>query len=315
MSDEKVALYMKSPSRWPYVLTLLLALLAVSAILFSGNQYKHSREVERQIRGELSQKERELQAAESDIGKLKSELVHESDLRKEIEEMRGLDRKKLDDFQKRYDLMVAGVSKIMASLNGSSTGGASTTTTPSPGVLSFEWWDKYKRFHLMVPNIYGSSDDIKFSYDQRFAVEAVLFRQNPKDGVLQVMNASLLELDKDGNVINTAKIDLEKSKFSYSASLLEREKERRNSFNFGVTSSAEPIVTFEPRRFYHNSIGVGLGVFGTKSSAGAGIVGQWYPNIGWLQSEIAVGGMVGYSTKNTTEARIFVSIPVGAIKR
>jgi len=311
MSEEKVALYVKSPSKWP-VLILSVLLLGMTLLLLI--YHRKNTDLERQLSGHLTEKEKELQSANAELNRVRAELAHESKLREELEKTSGLNLEELKKMQKKYDLLLDGVARIQANLHGNTSGGSASTTNPSPGVIQFEWWDKYRRFHILVPNIYGDPNEIRFDYAQRFSINAVLYRQKPEDGGLRVLSASLLELDREGNTIGTATLDLDNSHFTYS-SMASQSQRTRNTINIGMTSNAEALVMFEPFRFRKDTLGFGTGVYGNKDSVGIGLTAQWYPKLGWVHSEVGVGALIGYNTDSKTQTRVFVSVPIGSIHK
>jgi hypothetical protein len=300
-------------SQFGWIVGLLLAGFLAAGYLYHEQTIRDLENQNRQLQGKLSDAERKMQEANQSLGISKSQLESKEKLLQDYQAADLTLRRDLDEFQRKYDLQLQSFSKVIADLQGSTHGG-NVHVTPSPDTkeIAFEWWDPLHRFHLSTKNIFGPAEDFLFTYHQTFAVEAVILRQKPKNGVLEVQSVQLNELDSHGNVISKATIDPTKSVFKYapgpgpSAGLAQQ-------FLLGLTSSMEPELTYEPFHFAKDTVGFGASVFGNKELQAAGLTATWYPAIGSLQSRLGFGLTMGYSSDRKIVGRLVVSIPVATL--
>lgn len=181
----------------------------------------------RQVSGQLTEKERELQAANHEIGALKSQLLSQEDLtkywKKEKEETDG----DFDKFVKEHNLRIKSMDKTIASLKQQIKGGNTTVIVEDDGgetckgieecVVKYSWEDDYKRFKLEDPNIFEKNNET-FESDQVFKVYGEIYEQ--KDGSLQTKRLVLREVRKntagDYEDVPGGKADIVESEFKYS---------------------------------------------------------------------------------------------------
>lgn len=295
------------------VLILGLVVLGLLGWASSYYVYRGARNTERQLRGDLTERERKLQDADEETQRVRSQLVEEETLRKEIQNLQGLQADELERLRKKYGLLVDSVTRIQASLSEMASGTGTTTATQG-GVVRFEWLDSYKRFHLIVPDIY-KPDGAIFTYDQKFILDMVAFRQPSADGSLRIQRVDLSEVDATGVVIAKANLDYTNSSFRYSPLDTSPGGVIRNRFLLGVTTNSEATLAWEPYRPLRGSLGFGVALFGGNGSAGAGGSVQWYPHVGWVHSEIGVGVLGGYTTDGKWVVRGIVAIPIAVGKK
>lgn len=181
---------------------------------------------QRQLAGQLSDKERELQAANNELGVAKSELVTQKELAKRLaKEKEELDAK-FQAFVKKHDLEIASKDETIAKLNQQITGGNSGTVITGCDslkeavkacVIEYNWEDPLKRFKLHDPNIFVLNNEI-FNSSQYFKVYGEVWKQ--KNGSLQTRRLVLREMQKaeDGTFteIPNAKAEIVDSDFTYS---------------------------------------------------------------------------------------------------
>ena len=108
----------------------LYALMAVGALGFlqynSCQNSKHNGRLEtykRQVQGQLSDKERELQEAHHEKGLLQSELITRDELEKRLEEDKEEVDKEFDKFKKEHNLVIKSRDKTIVSLKQQLKGG------------------------------------------------------------------------------------------------------------------------------------------------------------------------------------------------
>lgn len=192
----------------------------------------------RQLNKQLTDKEKELQEAHSDLGVAESELVSQKELADRLAKEKEEVDKNFQAFRKKYDLIIKSKDKTIAALKQKLQGGDSTVTvTPTDSnsdndtcdipqfdcsklqnycIISYEWNDTLNRFKLTDPNIFKKNDE-RFEASQIFKIYGEVYEQ--KDGSLQVKRIVLREvvLGEDGKYKNIpgAKAKIVESKFEY----------------------------------------------------------------------------------------------------
>lgn len=181
---------------------------------------------QRQLAGQLSDKERELQELNTQLGLSHSQLVTQEELAKRLaKEKEELDAK-FKAFVKQHDLEIASKDETIAKLQQQINGGNSGTEIIGCDLLkeeikksctiSYSWEDALGRFKLKDPNIFISNNEI-FTSEQYFKVYGEIWKQ--KNGSLQTRRLVLREMQKmpDGTFkeIEGAKADIIDSDFVY----------------------------------------------------------------------------------------------------
>lgn len=184
---------------------------------------------ERQLKGQLTEKEREMQKMHKDLGVAQSELVSREELIKRLEK----DKEELDAsferFKKEHNLQIVSRDRTIASLEQKLKGGNSSAevipVSPNEGgcsgietrcVISYNWEDNLKRFKLTDPNIFERGNEI-FESEQIFKIYGEIYEQ--EDGSLQTRRLVLREVyqNEKGEYIPIpdAKADIIDSQFEY----------------------------------------------------------------------------------------------------
>lgn len=296
-------------------LIYVLLALAIAGWVYSFVESKRNANAERQLRGDLTQKEVELVSAKASIGQLQSTLLKQAKLEEAYKaSILGKD-KELEKLRKQYKLQVDSLTHVIATLQGHTTGGSSTVTPKPSGEVALDWWDPLKRFHLQTPNIFDPKS-YAFTYSQLFSVDLVVFRQATKDGDLRVQSVQLNELNPStGEVVQKATLDMSKSSFSFAPSLQDGSGPAQR-FLLGISSFAEPMIAWEPYRVFKSS--VGLSVMGFRSKTGdfvAGVGLNYYPQFSIFHSDLGFGISAGYSSSHKMEYRgqiVFSILSVGS---
>jgi hypothetical protein len=208
---------------------VLYALIAVGLMLFfqshSCNK-KVNEELQtynRQLQGQLSDKERELQKAHHEKGLLKSELITRDELNKRLEEDNEEKDKNFENFKKEHNLQIKSKDKTIASLKQTITDGTSTVIVSNEAecnlgscIIGYNWEDSLGRFKLKDPNILEKGNET-FESSQLFKVYGEIWEQ--QDGSLQTRRLVLREVYKDSSGefkdIDGAKADIVDSEFQY----------------------------------------------------------------------------------------------------
>jgi hypothetical protein len=204
---------------------LVVALVAVNAY---WSKFKTDDQLEtyrRQLSGQLTQKEQELQQANSDLNILNSKLVSQQELADEL----GRENTKLDqefeDFKRKHNLIIKSKDRTIARLQGQISGGNSDAgTTPNNGTaqevcdsarenctFNYSWEDRYGRFQLVDPDIFESGDE-SFTYSQSFRISGEVYEQ--QDGSLMTKRLTLNEV----NLVNGGWVDIPGAKVEIVAS-------------------------------------------------------------------------------------------------
>lgn len=209
-------------------------LLILGAIIFIfGGGYLlgkgNSKEIEnynRQLQGQLSDKEREMQQLNKDIGVAHSELMSQKELAAKLKKENEEYDKKFIAFIKKHDLEISSRDKTIAELKQLMAGGETevivgegcTDLNNSNGkcTLTYSWQDNYKRFKLTDPNVFEKNNE-KFESSQIFKIYGEVYQQ--KEGSLQTRRIVLREIHKkeDGTYeeIPEAKAEILDAQFEY----------------------------------------------------------------------------------------------------
>jgi len=184
---------------------------------------------ERQLKGELTQKEIELQTLNQELGVAQSQLMTQKDLARQANNKKEELDLEFEAFKRRHNLEIRSRDRTIARLTQIIEGGTSSTDilTIAPDgkgcenieslcVISYNWEDTLKRFRLKDPNIFNKDDEV-FESSQLFKVYGEVFQQ--KDGSLQTRRVVLREVVKDESgkylPIDGAKAEVVDSKFDY----------------------------------------------------------------------------------------------------
>lgn len=183
---------------------------------------------ERQLSGQLTEKERELQSLNTELGLARSELMTQSELSKRLKR----DKEELDErfekFKKEHRLKISSRDRTIARLNQRINGGNTSTEVISTSdkqdcsdiesscVIKYSWEDTLKRFQLTDPNIFSSGDET-FNSSQLFKAYGEVYEQ--KDGSLKTRRMVLREVvsGEDGEYIAVpgGKAEIVDSDFEY----------------------------------------------------------------------------------------------------
>ena len=211
-------------------------LYAIMTIMVGGGLWARSCEngkknarwetYKRQVEGQLSDQERELQAAKHELGVMKSKLVTSEGL---VEQWKTAKEERDEDFQKlvkKHNLKISSMDRTIAGLKQKLSGGTTvveietdTDTCNSISdncVISYNWEDTLKRFRLKDPNIFKQGDEI-FESEQVFKIYGEVYEQ--EDGSLQTRRLVLREVTQtesgEYEPIPDAKADIIESDFTY----------------------------------------------------------------------------------------------------
>lgn len=208
----------------------LYAIIAVGILGFlqynSCNNSKHNQKLEtyqRQVQGQLSVKEIELQEMKTELGVSKSELVTQQELAERLKKDNEEVDSKFEKFKKKHNLVIKSRDRTIASLKQKLEGGTTEVVVSENCdglkdrcVISYNWADHLGRFKLKDPNIFEKGNEV-FESEQIFKIYGEIYEE--KDGSLQTRRLVLREVykDKSGEYkpIPDAKADIIDSKFDY----------------------------------------------------------------------------------------------------
>lgn len=182
----------------------------------------------RQLKGQLSDKERELQKANLDLGVAQSELLSQKDLAKRLKKDKEEVDNKFDEFVKDHDLVIKSKDKTIARLRRKLLGGTTEVgfvgtctelkdlTGKKSCAITYSWEDSLSRFKLDDPDIFTKGNEV-FESNQIFKVYGEVWEQ--KDSSLQIRRLVLREvhLGENGEFVPTpnGKAEIIDSKFEY----------------------------------------------------------------------------------------------------
>jgi hypothetical protein len=303
------------------VIILGIVVLAVIASLYQQNKLLKEREeratYERQLKGELSAKEQQLEATNIELKLVKAKLVDQRTLNDEYEQEAIDHDREFEKFKKEHDLVVDSMSHTIHQLTIHSNGGSTTvcicptcpgatgpTTQPAsslPYTISYEYTSPYSRVHLVDPDINTPGNE-ELTTSQNFQVRGEIFRQ--KDGNLKVQRVQLDEVvAKDGGgweTLGTATlVDDPGSSFTY-VNPPKLEPEQRAGWDFAIMATVATAVSDSPALAFGASLGIaryhawGIAAgftsdFSTTANSGGNLALTYRPNISGRDANIVFG--------------------------
>jgi hypothetical protein len=212
----------------------VLLILGALLFVFGGGYLLGNRKVSeldtynRQLQGQLSDQERELQKSNSELGISKSELMTQKQLATKLKSDNEEYSRQLQSYIKRYNLEIASRDETIAELKQQLSGGSSEVVVgndcnlnnpDNKCVLAYSWEDQYKRFKLADPNVFQKNNEV-FTSKQTFKIYGEVYKQ--KNGSLETRRVVLREIHKkEDNTyeeIPNAKADVLDAKFEYTSS-------------------------------------------------------------------------------------------------
>lgn len=201
--------------------------------VFAFNSYRTSQfnaqldTYKRQLTGQLSDKEREIQTLNTELGLSQSQLVTQKELNKKLAADKDMINAEFEKFKKEHDLIIKSKDETIAQLRQQISGGQtnidiSDCVLPKDCVISYEWQDTYKRFQLKDADIFIKDNEI-FNSSQIFVIKGEIYKQ--KNGFLETRRVQLNEvykvIENDKEVyrpIPESKIDILDASFVYTDS-------------------------------------------------------------------------------------------------
>jgi hypothetical protein len=292
-------------------LALIISIMAVTHLY----DRLGAAETERQLRGELTVKEQALQAANKERDQAQATLLDQKKLNDEYLKTNFAKNAELEKIRKEMGLHIDSLSSAVAHLEGVVTAqqGSSSSGTIN-GKHFFRWQDDLGRFHLFSPDI-DNPKATEFTYQQDFQIDAAILKQPAADGSLRIQSITLNEIDKNGNIIKKADLDLAKSSFRYVPGEDPTIVGPAQRFLLGLTSGGEAEISWEPMRLRNDSLGLNVVIFGDKNEQFLGGGVRYYPKLKWVKSEVGVGFVAGYSTTSKLGVRLDIAITFASISK
>ena len=190
---------------------LVIVVGLVAAFILFGtllNDIDTSTTLQRQLQGQLSDQERELQKANTSLGLAQSKLVSAEELNKQL----GKQSKEFKAFRKKHSLIIKSRDKTIASLSQKITEGT-TTVIDRDDVIEYMWQDIHERFKLIDTDIFTPDNEI-FTAKQIFMVSGEIYKE--RNGELKTRKLLIKEVYIEGNRhIDLGEADIISSHFTY----------------------------------------------------------------------------------------------------
>jgi hypothetical protein len=331
---------------WIVVVVVLTALLALSLVYaYNQRQLLATQQAqltyERQMRGQLDDKEREIQALNTELGLTQSQLISQAELEKLYVSQLSERDAAMEAFRKEHDLQIASMTNAIFNLENKIHGGktsvgglpvggqpvgnqpVASASQPASQPLSYTYTDKYGRVALIDPDIYTAGNE-DLILNQFFMLNGKVFRQEQKDGFLRTEKLDLTEIVRqpDGSyaAIGTAK--LVSAKFSYADPAPVTKAPKRIGWDMSVLATVGTTFVIEhPLAFggavniaRWKSLGVAVGVASDFASLGGtalDVLATYRPAIAGRDLNLMVGVGAGFPLGGVN--RIVPTLAVGFV--
>ena len=213
------------------IISIVIVILTLLFTGYSLGQKKSNDTLEtynRQLQGQLTDKEKELQSLHRDIGVARSDLMTQEELAEKLKKENEEYDAKFAAFLKNHNLEIASRDKTIAELKQKIVGGdTEVVIIPSEDgttcvdlskncVIQYSWQDFFRRFKLTDPNIFEENNEV-FESKQIFKIYGEIYQQ--KEGSLQTRRLVLREVyaKADGTYgdMPDAKAEIVDSEFLY----------------------------------------------------------------------------------------------------
>jgi hypothetical protein len=284
-------------THWHWFLILVLVVGSFAGGYYARKSYFETSiaNIQRQIDGKLTDKEKELQSKDATINKLESVVLKSNEILKQaLKEQDAQHNREMKDLMSKYNLKIDSLTTAYASLQGKDNMGTGSSGVID-GIRWYNWEDSYGRFRLHSPDI--MKPYAEFTYNQRFKLDMVIYKQEQSDGALRTQTMHLYEIDGTGKVIQEAKIDVDLSKFRYAIDDT-RIQQPAHHWLANMTSKGEIAVSWLPLNYYHNMIGLGLTGGAGADHQFVGVTAMVFPP-SWAKSNFGVGASVGYDPQDS----------------
>jgi hypothetical protein len=313
---------------------LLLALCFAAAGAYLYHRYRDAdwehreAEYQRQLSGKLTDREKEIEALNTQLGLARSQLVTQDSLDEKYKALLTAQDAAFEQFRREHALALKSISNSILALQQETRGGTETAheVTPSPAVpgqsatpagrpvIAYEYTDTQGRFHLSDPDIWVQGDEV-LQMKQFFRVKGTVLQQ--VDGSLMTERVQLLEVapeGKAGQYRQLAEASLVDADFTYSNPPVEGPS--RGGLKFGPSWMATLGTSFRSDallRFGGSARLVRLGGFGLATGlssdfeswegTGGDAFVTYTPSIHGRELGLVVGGGVHLPIGGSTRVR------------
>jgi hypothetical protein len=214
---------------WPVLLiagSAIAGTVLYHRIQMAEAEQRH-REYERQLRGQLTQKEQELQALNTELGLARSRLMRQEELERDYQTRLTEKDAAFEQFREKHHLRVKSLSDSIHSIEQRFLPGSTKVVPLSPAsteavasssrqALRYEYDDESGRAHFEDPDIWVQGNEV-LTLKQLFRLRGTIFQQ--ADGSLMTERIQLVEVAKaeDGTYRELAKAELVDARFSYAS--------------------------------------------------------------------------------------------------
>lgn len=217
------------------VASVLVALLCATSALTIYLMYQNiqlSKDLDAKTSALLI-KEEGIQDLNNKLGIAKSQLITKEELNSKYKEELALLESDFKKLTSKHKLELESRDSLIVKLNGKVNGGNTTVvikkplpstpsvnegpvTEPTTTIISYEWEDSSKRFHLLDPDIFTQNDEV-FEYNQKASITGYVYTD--KSGKVKIRKMVLKEVivDKDGNKVPVpgSNIEIVDNQFEY----------------------------------------------------------------------------------------------------
>jgi hypothetical protein len=216
---------------WPLVVVVLLVVAAV--YIYHLHELLKVQEAqqtyERQLRGQLDENERKMQALNVELNTARAQIVPQDELEKRYKAQLDERDKAFEQFRKDHDLQVKSYSDALYALEQTVKGGKTTVVVhdaPQPGSCpvpgtqpahdqtEYTYEDPDKRVNLYDPDIFTPDNEV-LKLHQNFRLNVTVAEQ--RKGYLQTQRAVLTEVapQPDGGYKELGEAKLVDAKYTY----------------------------------------------------------------------------------------------------
>lgn len=220
---------------------ILLAVIVFAAVIGIGylnhlDQIEQQGTYQRQLEGDLTAKEKQLQELNSKLGVSASDLMTQKELNSKLADDNEELNDNFEEFKKEHKLQILSRDKTIAALKQKVSGGhtevvvSSSCEDISSCTISYMWHDPLNRFQLKDPDIF-KKDNETFVSNQSFKIYGEIYKQ--EDGFLQTRRLVLREVYKDGDEykpVPNGKAEVVDSEFQYVSGAVQEEWEWTDLF-------------------------------------------------------------------------------------
>ncbi|MFP2903803.1 hypothetical protein ACLESD_01780 [Pyxidicoccus sp. 3LFB2] len=302
-------------------------------MLYHRQQLGNAGQYERQLRGELSDKERQLQALDARLHLASSKLTTQQELEDQYQTQLAQRDRELEDFRRQHQLQVRSLSTSVHSLSQTVRNGTTEvrglppasapdgTSAPERPIISYTYAAPNGRIQLSDPDIQSPGDET-LTLSQRFLVEGVVFQQ--ADGALMTERLSLSEVTPraDGSWEVLAEAELVDARFTYASAPPPASSPARGLLSLSLMATMG--TTFQSDRAVVSGLslhllrlgrfGLATGLlsdFGSLEGTGASAFLTWRPSLAGRDLNVLLG--VGLHLPLATPARILPTLNVSFI--